>query len=135
MNNDEISILNQEGYDLMAAAFEVYNELGNGFTEDIYQEALETELATRGIPYASQVPVLIYYKARPLKKTFKPDLITHDQIVVELKAHKTLLPEHEAQLINYLKAMRKPIGYLINFGSPGKLQWQRIIRTPETNQK
>ena len=122
-------MLEQEGYDLMAAAFEVYNELGHGFLEEVYQEALERELVTRSIPFAAQPPVQINYKGKVLNKSYKPDLVAHDAMIVELKAVKALAPEHEAQLLNYLKATGKPVGYLINFGCPSKLEWKRMILT------
>jgi GxxExxY protein len=117
----------QEGYDFMAAVFEVHNELGNGFLEEVYQESLEIELSERGIPFATKPRLSIFYKGRPLKKHYEADLIVIDEIVVELKAAKALTAEHEAQLINYLKTTRKRVGYLINFGSFPKLEWKRFV--------
>lgn len=117
----------QEGYDLMAAAFEVHSEMGHGFLEEVYHESLELELSRRGIPYASKPKLPLSYKGQLLKKHYEADLIVLDGIVVELKAVKNLLAEHEAQLINYLKATRKPVGYLINFGSFPKLEWKRFV--------
>jgi GxxExxY protein len=119
----------QEGYDFMAAAFEVYNELGSGFTEDVYHEALSMELAARKIAFQSQVELGIQYNGKPLTRKFKPDLIICADIVVELKAASTLTSDHEAQLLNYLKAMGKPVGYLVNFGCREKLEWKRFART------
>lgn len=119
--------LNQVGYDLMAAAFEVYNEKGCGFLEDVYHECLERELTERKIVWASKPSVLIYYKGASLAKFYTPDLVISSEIIVELKAAKSLAPEHEAQLFNYLKATRKHVGYLINFGSHPKLEWKRFI--------
>ena len=121
--------LSKEGYDFMAAAFDVYNEMGNGFTEDIYQESLEDELADRGLPFTAQPEIQIFYKGRPLRRRLRPDLMVHSDIVVELKAVRALTEEHEAQILNYLKAARKPVGYLVNFGSFGKLEWKRFART------
>lgn len=121
--------LQQEGYDFMAAAFEVYNELGNGFTEDIYQESLEEELKERKIPFLAQAELIIRYKGKPLRRKFRPDLIVYTDIVVELKAASALVGEHEAQLLNYLKATGKPVGYLVNFGCREKLEWKRFVRT------
>jgi len=121
--------MQQEGYDFMAAAFDVYNELGHGFTEDVYQEALEAELATRSITFQAQAELTIQYKGKPLRRTFRPDLIVSEEIVVELKAFSGLVPEHEAQLLNYLKATGKPVGYLVNFGCREKLEWKRFART------
>ena len=120
-------VLQQEGYDFMAAAFEVYNELGSGFLEEPYQEALEIELTERGIPFVAKPKLPIFYKGHQLRKTYEADLIVTDGIIIELKAVHLLAPEHEAQLINYLKATRKRVGYLVNFGSFPKLQWKRLV--------
>ncbi len=113
----------------MGAAFEVYNELGAGFTEDIYQEALERELCSRGIAYAAQPELTLTYKDQRLNRRLRPDLIVGEQIIVELKAASAIVPEHEAQLFNYLKATEKKVGYLVNFGSRERLQWKRFVRT------
>ena len=120
-------VLQQEGYDFMAAAFEVYSELGSGFLEEPYQEALEIELTERGLPFVAKPKLPIFYKGHQLRKTYEADLIVTDGIIVELKAVHLLAPEHEAQLINYLKATRKRVGYLVNFGSFPKLQWKRLV--------
>ena len=117
----------QEGYDLVGAAIEVYNEMGHGFLEDVYQECLETELSDRGIPFESQPALHIHYKGKKLTKHYRPDLYLNDGIVVELKAIKVLGNNETAQLLNYLKASGKRVGYLINFGHPDKLDWQRLI--------
>ena len=117
----------QEGYDFMAVAFEVYNEMGSGFLEEVYQESIEIELTLRGIPFASKPKLPVYYKGHPLKKHYEADLIVIGEIVVELKAAKSLAPEHEAQLINYLKATRKRVGYLVNFGTFPRLEWKRFV--------
>lgn len=119
----------QEGYDFMAAVFEVYNDMGNGYTEDIYPEALELELVDRKIPFKAQAELTIHYKGKPLRKKFKPDLMIFDDLVVELKAASALTSEHEAQLLNYLEATGKPVGYLVNFGNCEKLEWKRFART------
>ena len=121
--------MQQEGYDFMAAAFEVYNDMGNGYTEDIYQESLELELTERKIPFVAQAELAIRYKGKPLKRKFKPDLMVFEDIVVELKAVSALTADHEAQLLNYLKATGKPVGYLVNFGCREKLEWKRFART------
>jgi GxxExxY protein len=120
-------LFKQEGYDFMAAAFEVYNEKGSGLLEDVYHESLELELTLRKIPWASKPPLVIYYKGRPLTKIYYPDMLAYGELIIELKAAKTLTPEHEAQLIHYLKATRKRVGYLINFGTHPRLQWKRFV--------
>ena len=117
----------QEGYNFMAAAFEVFNEMGTGFLEEVYRESLELELNARGIPFESQPRLELYYKGVRLKKVYEPDLIVLDNIIVELKAVRSLLPEHEAQLLNYLRATGKRVGYLVNFGSFPDLEWKRRV--------
>jgi GxxExxY protein len=121
--------LHQEGYEFMAAAFEVYNEMGSGYTEDIYQESLEAEMGSRRIPFLSQPELQIRYKGQPLRRKLRPDLVVRERIIVELKAANALTSEHEAQLLNYLKATGSPVGYLVNFGCKEKLEWKRFVRT------
>ena len=120
-------MLKQERYDLMAAAFEVYNEMGAGFLEEVYQECLEMELNDRNISFVPQEELDVCYKNCSLKKKYRPDLLVAGGIVVELKAVKAICPEHEAQLLNYLKGTKKRVGYLINFGSPKELDWKRMV--------
>ena len=126
VTNPDNGYLQQEGYDFMNACFAVHNELGGGFLEEVYQESLEMELTDRGIPFVSHPKLQLYYKGRPLKKFYEADLIVIGEILVELKAVRTLAPEHEAQLINYLRATRKRVGYLVNFATP-RVQYQRVI--------
>lgn len=118
-----------EGYKLMGAAFEVYNQLGYGMAEEIYQQSLEVELQLRKIPFQSKQVVNVFYKGEPLSATYKPDLVVFDGLVVELKAVQELAPEHEAQLFNYLRISQCPVGYLINFGCKRELQWKRFVVT------
>lgn len=120
-------MLQQEGYDLMGAAFEVYNVLGYGMAEEIYQQSLEIELALRNLPFIRKAAIEVQYKGRLLEAYYRPDLIVFEQLVVELKAVKCLLPEHEAQLFNYLRICRKPVGYLLNYGASDGLEWKRFI--------
>ena len=119
----------QLGYDLIPAAFDVYDDLGGGLSEEIYQESFERELAARRIAFAAQPELAVFYKDTPLNKRFKPDLIVAGGIVVELKAEKTLAEEHESQLLNYLRVTRKPVGYLINFAAFPKLEPKRYANT------
>jgi len=120
-------IYKDEGYKLMGAAFEVYNEQGYGLAEEIYQESLEMELGLRGIAFQPKQELVCYYKNQPLKKRYIPDLLVLNCLVTELKAVTALAPEHEAQLINYLRLTQQPVGYLINFGHKDTLEWKRII--------
>jgi GxxExxY protein len=117
----------QEGYDLMGAAFEVYNQLGYGMAEEVYQQSLEIELGLRGIPFQSKEELTMFYKDRQLQTRYKPDIFVHHGIVVELKAVVELISDHEAQLFNYMRIARQPVGYLINFGHKGCLEWKRFI--------
>ena len=111
----------------MSAAFEVYNELGYGMAEEIYQQSIEIELAIRGYPFLSQAEIEVYYKKHVLKAKYRPDLVVFGEIVVELKATKEICSDHEAQLFNYMRISKKRVGYLINFGQPNGLQWKRFI--------
>jgi GxxExxY protein len=117
----------EEGYRLMGAAFEVYNELGYGLSEEIYQQSLEIELEMQGIPFLTKHELKVFYKDRKLDARYKPDLFVFGGIVVELKAVTELTTEHEAQLFNYMRIARKEVGYLLNFGHKGTLQWKRFI--------
>jgi len=117
----------EEGYALMGAAFEVHNVVGGGLLEEIYQQSLEIELQLRSIPFRSKQEQDVFYKDRVLTKKYVPDLFAYDKIVVELKAVSALSADHEAQLMNYMRITRSPIGYLINFGPIGKLEYKRFI--------
>jgi len=117
----------EEGYKLMGAAFEVYNQLGYGMAEEVYQQSLEIELGLRGISFESKRELTMIYKGRQLETRYKPDLYVFDGIVVELKAVTELVSEHEAQLFNYMRIARQPVGYLVNFGHKGELEWKRFI--------
>jgi GxxExxY protein len=123
----EKSIYREEGYRLMGAAFEVYNELGYGMAEEIYQESLEIEFELRDMAFQCKSELTCHYKGRTLKKRYVPDLLVFGCLVVELKAVTQLTSEHEAQLFNYLRIVRQPVGYLVNFGSKGSLEWKRLI--------
>jgi len=116
-----------EGYRLMGAAFEVHNVQGGGLLEEIYQQSLEIELHLQNIPFQSKLEVAVHYKGQILNKKYVPDLMVYGRIVVELKAVAALLPEHEAQLLNYMRITRSPVGYLINFGPIGRLEYKRMI--------
>jgi GxxExxY protein len=117
-----------DGYALIGACFDVYDEMGNGYLEDVYQESTEIELAERGIPFIAQPKLPIFYKGHQLRKQYQADLLVLDKIIVEIKAVKALLPEHEAQLLNYLKATDRRVGYVVNFGAYPKLDWRRRLR-------
>ena len=124
-------LFKDEVYAIIGAAMEVYNQLGPGFGEAIYQDATEIEVGIRKIPYLPQQEIFVFYKGQKLKSFFKPDLICYEKIVVELKALDRLTSLEESQLLNYLKATGMPVGLLINFGANKDLEWKRMVLTPE----
>jgi GxxExxY protein len=118
-----------EVYAIIGAAMEVYNQLGPGFSEAIYQEAMEIEADLRKIPNTPQQDIFIKYKETILKQFFKPDFICYEKIIVEIKAMDKLTTREESQLLNYLKATGMPVGLLVNFGAEKDLEWKRMILT------
>lgn len=120
-------IFKEEVFAIVGAAMDVHTILGSGFLEPVYQEAMEIESRTRGLPFESQRVLQIRYKGHVLKKEYVADLIYFDKIVVELKALDRLSGREESQLLNYLKATGMKVGVLINFGSHPKLEWKRLV--------
>ncbi len=118
----------EETYKIIGACFEVYKELGAGFLESVYQEALELEFQLQQIPFESQSTLRLRYKGHQLKQTYIPDFVCMGKIIVELKAVSKLAPEHHAQAQNYLKATGLRLALLVNFGHYPKLQYERIAR-------
>jgi len=116
----------QRTYKIIGAALEVHKELGCGFLEAVYQEALGREFAGQGIPFKSQPVIRIAYKGKPLDKTYLPDFVCFDEIIVEIKAISGLSGIEEAQLINYLKATGLKVGLLLNFGAK-PLEYKRFV--------
>ena len=112
---------------ILNACFEVHKELGNGFLEAVYQEALEIELAKRGIPFDSQIELKIIYDVKELKQTYKPDFMCYGKIIVEIKAVSSLDDSHRSQLYNYLHATGYKLGLLVNFGSSEGLEYERKV--------
>ena len=119
-------IYKDEAYAIQGACFEVYKTLGSGFLEAVYQEALAQEFRLQNIPFAEQCELKLQYKNSPLHQTYKPDFICFDKIIVEIKAVSTLAPEHEAQLLNYLKITNMRLGLLVNFGHYPKVEIKRF---------
>ena len=115
-------------YAIVGAAIEVYNELGSGFLEAVYQEAMAMELGMRGIPFEPQKELCIYYKGHCLKKKYIADVICFGNVLVELKVMRQIGSGEESQLLNYLNATGLRVGILINFGDPGQLDWKRMVR-------
>jgi GxxExxY protein len=122
-------IYKNEVYAIIGAAMEVYNTLGDGFLEAVYQEALEIEFEKRQIPYVPHKGIRIGYKEVHLKKEYITDFLAYEKLIVEIKAEDNLTDRDEAQLLNYLKATGMELGILINFGSHPDLQWKRMVAT------
>ena len=120
-------VYKEEAYKIVGAAMTVHRELGYGFLEAVYAEALEMELRAQNIPYKREVPISIEYKGKPLKKSYVADFICYDKIIIELKAVNYLESVHEAQVLNYLKATGYKLGILINFGEQS-LKYKRIVK-------
>ena len=120
-------IYKDETYELIKAALSVYNTLGPGFLEPVYQGAYEIELQHLQIPYEREKHLMILYRGIPLHKEYTADFFCYNKIIVELKAVKQLINEHESQVLNYLTATRTRLGLLINFGS-SKLEYKRLIK-------
>ena len=121
-------ILKDEVYAVVGAAIDVHRELGPGFLESIYQEAMEIELKTKSIPFVAQHPITVRYKGLTLNKKYFPDLVCFEQIIVEIKALDHLSGTEQSQLLNYLKVTGFSVGILINFGNHGKLEWKRLVK-------
>ncbi|MBW8815688.1 MAG: GxxExxY protein [Caulobacterales bacterium] len=116
----------EEVFRIQGAAFAVSNTIGCGFLEAVYQECLTIEFGRRGVPFRATPRLALSYDGVPLQQTYTPDFICFDAIVVELKAVRTLAPEHRAQVLNYLKAGNLKVGLLINFGAGAKIQIERF---------
>jgi GxxExxY protein len=121
-----MGIRDERTYRIIGAAMEVHRELGCGFLEAVYQEAMEREMSERKIAFVSQPTVEIKYKGVILSKTYQPDFICFDEVIVEIKAISGLSGAEEAQLINYLKASGRKVGLLINFGA-ATLEYRRLV--------
>jgi len=125
------SMKDEKTYKIIGAALEVHKELGCGFLEAVYQEALEQEFGDREIPFESQRPLQIMYKGQPLNKMYQPDFICFGNVIVEIKAISVLSGTEEAQIINYLKAAGFETGLLINFGIKS-LEYRRFVYTKQS---
>ena len=120
-------LLKDEVFNIVGAEYEVYNQLGSGFLEAVYQEAFYVEFRLRQIPHKAHHSILISNKGEPLHQTYIADFLVYDLIVVELKALRNIGPIEDAQLLNYLKASGLKVGIHLNFGSHRKLEWKRMI--------
>jgi GxxExxY protein len=121
-------LFKDECYAINGAIFEVYREMGCGFLEAVYQECLVKEFTLLGIPFQSQPELKLSYKQQPLLQVYRPDFICFGKIIVEVKAVKAIVPEHQAQVLNYLKATGYRLGLLVNFGVYPKATIQRLCK-------
>ena len=119
-------IYKEESYQIIGACFEVHKELGNGFLEAVYQEALEIELTNQKIPFEREKTLSIFYKGIKLQKKYVPDFICYDKIIVEIKALSQLNSDNESQILNYLKTTGFKVGILVNFGE-SSLKYKRFV--------
>lgn len=127
MKTETVLDRREETYAIRGAIFEVYKEMGNAWREEVYQQCMERELSMRGIPFDAKKPLVILYKGRPIEKTYEPDLLCYGDIIVELKAVERLGDEHRAQLLNYLRITKSPLGLLVNFGSYPQVEIERFV--------
>jgi len=115
-----------EAYSIIGRSFEVYNNLGPGFLEIVYKDALEKELTAHGIPYSREQEFNVHYKGDQLRHKFYADFTAFEKIIVEVKAVESLNEIFYAQCINYLKVSGYRLALLINFGQPS-LVYKRFV--------
>ena len=120
-------IYSNESFAIRGAVMKVYNTLGCGFLEAVYQEALAIELEKRNIPFEREKELSIFYEGQLLQKKYFADFVCFDKIIVELKAVKELDDSHRSQIYNYLKATGFKLGLLINFGNYKKVEIERRV--------
>lgn len=118
-------LFEEESGKILRACMNVFNELGNGFLEAVYQEALAIEFKEMEIPYLREAKINIYYRGRKLDKEYYADFICYNEIIVELKCVSRIVNAHKAQVINYLHGTKKKVGLLVNFGE-SSLKWERL---------
>ena len=112
---------------IIGAAMTVHSELGPGFLESVYQEALAIEMDELGIPYQREVTMPVFYKSRRMQSFFRADFVCYEEVVVELKAVSTTTHADEAQIINSIKATGLQRGLLLNFGAPRLQYFRRVL--------
>ena len=115
----------EETGQILRACMNVFNELGNGFLEAVYQEALEIEFRQMGIPYQREAKISVFYKGKKLDKEYYADFICFNKIIVELKCVSRIVNANKAQVINYLHGTKMQVGLLVNFGE-ASLKWERL---------
>ena len=128
MNSGVKIIYKEESYKIVGICMRVHSNLGAGFLEAVYEEALEKELNKEKIPFQKQVKLELYYDNQKMNKTYRADFICYDKIILEIKAVSNMPTAFYAQLRNYLRCTEMKLGILINFGQPS-LQYKRILNS------
>ena len=129
----DITLYKERMYNIIGAAMALYNEIGYGFSEPIYQECLSIICTEKNIPWEREKVLKMFFHGVELEKTYKADFVYYDDIIVELKAVSELLGEHRAQLFNYMKITNLHFGVLINFGEPQRLHAEKYMYNELTN--
>ena len=120
-------LFEQESNLVLGACFEVFKDKGAGYLESVYHECLKIEFGLRGIPFLTKHKLALTYKGVTLESTFEPDFICFDKIILEIKAITDLDDFHRAKILHYLHSSDCRVGYLINFHSRPKLQYERYV--------
>lgn len=116
---------------IISCFYDVYNTLGYGFLEKVYENAMKIELENRGLKVECQKPIQVHYQGIPVGEYYA-DMVINDLVIIELKACETLNPNHQYQLQNYLKATELEVGLLLNFGHEPKFA-RRVFTNPPKN--
>jgi GxxExxY protein len=122
----ESLLYREDAFRIRGAVFDVYRAMGAGFLEAVYQECLVVEFTARGIAFEAGKALTLQYKGHPLKQAYVADFVCNGRIIVELKAVRTIAPEHRAQIINYLRATDMKLGLLVNFGASPRAEIERF---------
>lgn len=125
-------LFEKESYAIIGCCMNVHRELGSGFLESVYHEALEKEFYDNEVPFRTKDKLELYYKGEPMNKFFIADFVCYDKIILEIKASNFIHQSNEAQVINYLKSTNNALGLLVNFGETS-LKWKRFINTNPRN--
>ena len=128
MSSETNILYKDESYKIIGACMKVHRELGAGFLESIYEEALKKEFLNSGIPFNNQVKLNVYYNGEKLNKFYKADFICYDKIILEIKSVSQVPNIFYSQIKNYLTATKKELGMLVNFGQ-SSLTYKRIINS------
>ena len=127
MNSEKI-IYKEESYKIIGACMKVHRNLGAGFLEAVYEEAIEKELNKEKIPFQRQVKLELYYDNQKMNKTYRADFVCYEKMILEIKAVSQTPKAFYAQLRNYLRCTEMKLGILINFGQPS-LQYKRVVNS------